>query len=182
MAKQQTARQRDEVAAPTPQKKAPEPEPVVAMSVEARARASRRRKMEELAAAAPVATAAKAEAAAASKASSSATAQAASAPGGDAPYKSSLFDDGAFEEALKGVNDVAAGLEIADAGEGIVLAEGSRSRDGDGGVDAEDRRGGDGVQRRGRFRPSARGGGSAAGETDGAGSLVPLPGRRSAPG
>jgi sec-independent protein translocase protein TatC len=118
MAKQQTARQRDEVAAPTPQKKAPEPEPVVAMSVEARARASRRRKMEELAAAAPVATAAKAEAAAASKASSSATAQAASAPGGDAPYKSSLFDDGAFEEALKGVNDVAAGLETASGGGG----------------------------------------------------------------
>ena len=118
MAKQQTARQRDEVAAPTPQKKAPEPEPVVAMSVEARARASRRRKMEELAAAAPVATAAKAEAAVASKASSSATAQAASAPGGDAPYKSSLFDDGAFEEALKGVNDVAAGLETASGGGG----------------------------------------------------------------
>ena len=119
MAKQQTARQRDEVAAPTPQKKAPEPEPVVAMSVEARARASRRRKMEELAAAAPNATAAKAEAkAAASKASSSMTAQAASAPGGDAPYKSSLFDDGAFEEALKGVNDVAAGLETASGGGG----------------------------------------------------------------
>jgi sec-independent protein translocase protein TatC len=118
MAKQQTARQRDEVAAPTPQKKAPEPEPVVAMSVEARARASRRRKMEELAAAAPVATAAKAEAAAASKASSSTTAQAASAPEGDAPYKSSLFDDGAFEEALKGVNDVAAGLETASGGGG----------------------------------------------------------------
>ena len=96
MAKQQTARQRDEVAAPTPQKKAPEPEPVVAMSVEARARASRRRKMEELAAAAPVATAAKAEAA---------------MPASKEPYKSSLFDDGAFEEALKGVNDMAAGIE-----------------------------------------------------------------------
>ena len=94
---QQTAKQqRDEVAAPTPQKKAPEPEPVVSMSVEARARASRRRKMEELAAAAPVATAAKAEAA---------------MPASKEPYKSSLFDDGAFEEALKGVNDMAAGLE-----------------------------------------------------------------------
>ena len=161
------------------------------MSVEARARASRRRKMEELAAAAPVATAAKAEAAAASKASSSATAQAASAPGGDAPYKSSLFDDGAFEEALKGVNDVAAGLETASGGgpsidwggvAGAILGEDdpsrrrrSRARAADGGVDAEGRGGGDGVQRRGRFRPGAggapagagaRGGGSAAGETE----------------
>ena len=99
---QQTAKQqRDEVAAPTPQKKAPEPEPVVAMSVEARARASRRRKMEELAAAAPVATAAKAEAA---------------MPASKEPYKSSLFDDGAFEEALKGVNDMAAGLETTSGG------------------------------------------------------------------
>ena len=98
----QTARQReDEVAAPTPQKKAPEQEPVVAMSVEARARASRRRKMEELAAAAPVATAAKAEAA---------------MPASKEPYKSSLFDDGAFEEALKGVNDMAAGLETTSGG------------------------------------------------------------------
>ena len=109
----QTARQReDEVAAPTPQKKAPEQEPVVAMSVEARARASRRRKMEELAAAAPVATAAKAEAAAAATGGPAP----AKAPGDEQPYKSSLFDDGAFEEALKGVNDMAAGLETTSGG------------------------------------------------------------------
>ena len=211
MAKQQTARQRDEVAAPTPQKKAPEPEPVVAMSVEARARASRRRKMEELAAAAPVATAAKAEAAAASKASSSTTAQAASAPGGDAPYKSSLFDDGAFEEALKGVNDVAAGLETASGGGpsidwGGVAAARSLGEDdpfpGVGDLEpatatvastpktveaAMASSAADGfVPAPAAPRPVAgsagRGGGSAAGETDGAGSLVSLPGRRSAPG
>lgn len=111
----QTAQQRDdEVAAPTPQKKAPEQEPVVAMSVEARARASRRRKMEELAAAAPVATAAKAEAAAAVTGPAPAK-----APGDEQPYKSSLFDDGAFEEALKGVNDMAAGLETTSGGPSI---------------------------------------------------------------
>ena len=111
----QTARQRDEVAAPTPQKKAPEQEPVVAMSVEARARASRRRKTEELVTAAPVAIAAKAEAAAAVTGPAPAKAR------GDEPepYKSSLFDDGAFEEALKGVNDMAAGLETTSGGPSI---------------------------------------------------------------
>ena len=96
------------------------------MSLEARARASLRRKMEaELAelAAMDALEEDKLAAAAAVAAAATATPNAAVAKpametsSSESEYKSSLFTDGAFEDALKGVNDMAEdiGVDVSDA-------------------------------------------------------------------
>ena len=171
-----------------------------------RARASRRRKMEELAAAAPSRPPRKPKPPRRRKHRRRRRPRWRARPGGRA-VQVSLFDDGAFEEALKGVNDVAAGLETASGGGGPSIdwggvaaarcsarttpspASAISARDGDGGVDAEDRRGGDGVQRRGRLsrrrrrRPvPALAAAAPPPERQTEQVRRSLPGRRSAPG